>query len=260
MPVGGTITIGGWSFTVSAKVDNSTHWQYSGTVVGGTLVDTPLVRITGDAMANVDCVMIRIDSPIYVSNGERACFSVHSNLGTQAIKWARAVTPFSAYQNDGLGNILLDMDFNALMADPDYADASGFSDTPTLADGAVAFEVPVTYDAEVYPNATYTPVIIEILVDLRDAPDGFVLEYLLLERNRLDHYFDGNTVRGGWLIDASSVSDFRWEGSAFSSRSLYADDYVRTSRILDDMLIDEVVPVNETGSFQIVSYDAVHGV
>jgi hypothetical protein len=205
---------------------------YSAASAGYAYSGTAFSPAVGSASAGVDCVMVHLSSPIPVRPGDRACFSVHSNIGTEALVWARLVE----------------------QADP--SNVVGWQTSSTLADGARAFEVTAATGAS---PGVWMDTNIEFLLDLRLAPSGFVLEDLLAELNRLDHYFDGSTVRGGWLIDSSSVSDFRWEGSAWSSRSLYADDYVRTSRILDDMLIDEVVPINETGSFQIVSYDAVPG-
>jgi hypothetical protein len=203
---------------------------YNAASAGYSYTGSSFVPNAGSASAGVDCVMINISSPIPARPGDRVCFSVHSGVGTDAIKWARLV------RADNTDTVV------------------GWQTAPTLADGARAFEIAADTGASV---GVWTNTKIQLQVDLRDAPSGFKLEYLLAELNRLDRYFDGNTVRGGWLIDASSVSDYRWKGSAYSSVSIYAEDYVRTSGILDSMLIQEAVPINEESSFQIVEYNAV---
>lgn len=50
--VGDTIFIGDWSLKVSAKQDNTTHWQYTGTVTGATPSAGSAVAISAQIVAN----------------------------------------------------------------------------------------------------------------------------------------------------------------------------------------------------------------
>lgn len=199
---------------------------YSGTysVTGNTFTTTG----TG-ASVGVQHVMIHLSSPIPVQLNDFVGFSVQSNDGTNAIKWARLV--------NGAGAVM------------------GTQSVPTTVAGSTVFEVSVDSNASV---GIWTNAYVEYLVDLSAVP-AFVNGSLLAERNHLGDYFDGDTVRGGWLVDSSSVSDYRWAGSANSSRSLYAEDYQRTNGIIDAVLLD-VFPITEASKYTIVSYNAVPGV
>jgi hypothetical protein len=99
---------------------------------------------------------------------------------------------------------------------------------------------------------------VEFMVKI-DDPQALDLQNILIERNHLGGYFDGSTVRGGWLIDASSVSDYRWEGAPFASRSLYADEYKRTNGIVDAVLFD-AFPINEAAKYTVATYKGIPGV
>lgn len=85
----------------------------------------------------------------------------------------------------------------------------------------------------------------------------------LLELNSQGPYFDGDVVRGGWLVDTGigggSIGDYRWQGTQHNSRSLYASQYSRTNGYVDSVL-DAVLPINEASKFSIVTYDGVPGV
>ncbi len=180
------------------------------------------------ASVGVQCVMLLLSSPVPVQLGDRICFSVQSNIGTDGIKWARLV--------NGAGAVI------------------GFEDTPSSVAGSRAFEVTATTNAS---PGIYTNAFVEYLVDLR-VGNPFVNEKLLAERNYLGSYFDGDTIRGGWLIDASSVSDYRWAGAANNSVSLFAEDYERTKAIVNELLFD-VLPITEESKYTIVAYNAVPG-
>jgi hypothetical protein len=172
--------------------------------------------------------LIRVGSPVPLLDQDRAVFSVQSNVGTSAIKWARVVNVSGA--------------------------TLGFQDTPTPVSGALAFEITADTGASV---GIFTNTYVEYLVDLSEVP---VLEnrLLLAERNYLGTYFDGDTVRGGWLIDSSSVSDYRWSGAVNSSPSIFAEDYERTKAIVTELLYEEL-PVTEVAKYTIVSHNAIPG-
>lgn len=180
------------------------------------------------ASVGVEHVLIHLSDPVPVQLGDRVGFSVQSNVGTEGIKWVRLVNGAGA--------------------------SVGLQDTALTVDGARVFEVTAESNASV---GIWTDTYVEYLVDLAAVP-VFINEYLLAERNFLGTYFDGSTVRGGWLVDSSSVSDYRWEGAANASRSLFTEDYQRTKAALQDLLFD-ILPITEESKYTIVSYNAVPG-
>lgn len=192
------------------------------------IVSTNRYTLNGTgASVDVNCVLIHMDSPVPVQLNERAVYSVQSNQGTNGIKWVRLV--------DVAGNQL------------------GFEDTSTTVGGARAFEVAIETSASV---GIYTDAYVEYLVDLRGGT--LVNGSLLLERFFVGRYFDGDKVEGGWLIDSSSVSDYRWSGSANDSVSIFAEDYERTKSIINELLFD-VIPITEVAKYTIVSYNSYVG-
>jgi len=201
---------------------DTTYAPYSGSYS----YSIPTFTTTGTgASAGVNSVMIHIDSVVPVQLGDSVGFTVHSGVGTSAIKWVRLV--------DAAENVV------------------GFEDVPI----GLAYEVGATANAS---TGIWTDTYVELLVDLSEVP-SMDLSSLLAERNHLGEYFDGDTVRGGWLIDASSVSDYRWSGSANLSQSIFAEDYERSKSIIDELLFD-VFPITEADDYTIVSYNAIPGI
>jgi hypothetical protein len=74
-------------------------------------------------------------------------------------------------------------------------------------------------------------------------------KYILLERNYIGKYFDGDTVEGGWLLSGNgstgSISDYRWLGSPSNSFSVYTTNWKKTTQIVSRLLKD-LLPVRET--------------
>ena len=72
---------------------------------------------------------------------------------------------------------------------------------------------------------------------------------VLLERNFIGTYFDGDTVEGGWLLSgngsAGSISDYRWLGSPSESFSVYTTNWKKTTHVVSRLLKD-LLPVKET--------------
>lgn len=65
---------------------------------------------------------------------------------------------------------------------------------------------------------------------------------LLLEKNVIGNYFDGNTVRGGWITGSPSISDFRWLGTENDSFSVYSENYQKTASVVS-RLLPSLLPV-----------------
>jgi hypothetical protein len=226
---GSTVTTHRAAFNteVTAPVDFSVDMSaYSGTysVTGSEFSGTG----TG-ASVGVEHVLLHLSDAIPVQLSDRVGFSVQSNIGTEGIKWVRLVNGAGA--------------------------SVGLQDIALTVDGARVFEVTVESNASA---GVWTDVYVEYLVDLSAVP-VFMNESLLAERNYLGTYFDGSTVRGGWLVDSSSVSDYRWEGSANASRSLFTEDYQRTKAVLGELLF-YILPITEVSKYTIIAYNAIPGV
>lgn len=180
----------------------------------------------------VNSVLIRLSSPVPVRNNgdDRVMFSVQSGVGTEAIKWVRVV-------------------------DKDNPDVTlGFSNASILVNGNRSFEVTATGAST---GAGWTNTMVEYLVDLSEVA-SFSNTLLLAERNNHGEYFDGDTVRGGWLIDTLSVSDYRWSGSANNSPSIFAEDYERTKAIVAELL-ETALPINVVDFYHITVTNGIPG-
>lgn len=184
---------------------------------------------THNTAATVPGVVVHLSSVVPVRFGDRVVFSIHSG-NANGMKWARLV--------DGSENTL------------------GISYTPTTVDGAPGFEITID-DLANTDLTTFTDAYIEYYIDLVEAT-SFTTTSMLCELNRKGFYFDGDFTRGGWLIDDSSISDYRWAGSANSSVSLWTEDYERTKSIVDAIL-PEVLPITQVDDYTIVSYNSVPG-
>lgn len=82
-------------------------------------------------------------------------------------------------------------------------------------------------------------------------PKTVLSGYLLLEKNYIGSYFDGNTRRGGVIRQGGTVFDHRWLGTTDNSFSIYSENYQKTivvvRRLLQTMLpVNTVVPVGTT--------------
>jgi hypothetical protein len=183
------------------------------------------------ASLGVQCVLFRYTSPVYVKQDDHVFFSIHAGVCTSGIQWARLVptgtgTPVSALVQKNYTNI----------------------------NGVRAFDISVGSNASAGGYSSYY---VEYLVDLAAVP-SFTNGNILIERNVLGTYFDGDTKRGGFLRDGSTISDYRWAGTANSSVSIYTEDYQRTKTILGKVFTS-ILPINESSNYTITAYNAVPG-
>lgn len=194
--------------------------------------------------AGVTHMLLRLNSPVPVREGDQVTFSVHSIVGTEAMRWVRLTT------KSGL--------------------VIGWSDGLTQAGDSVAAQVTATDNLSELAVDGYTPAIIEVLVDL-ESVDSYQLKYLLAERNRIGEYFDGSYSRGGWLSnpDGNRTGDFQWSnqgdnlvgvnsGVPFQSVSVYTEDFGRTRSILGSFF-KKTLPINLQDYYSIVNYNTVPG-
>lgn len=101
-----------------------------------------------------------------------------------------------------------------------------------------------------YQNAvislTFQPVVNGVTYSYDDFSN------ILLERNYQGEYFDGDSRKGGWIVDdMTSISDFRWRDPVDENNSLpatcfsvYSPNYQKTKYVLQ-RIIPQVLPVTE---------------
>jgi hypothetical protein len=204
--------------------------------------------------------MWKFNVGIPVRNGDRVIFSLHG-VGKDLVVWAR----LSSTQTGGVFGearevTLLANDDAALLTDDDN-ELTGVLRDPfsSLVEVGLAnyFEIPVVIpeERELDQNG-WVRVDVEILVDLRRGP--FSGDRMLIERNNFGTYFDGDFVRGGWLIGPQTISDFRWAGARNNSPSLYTEDYERSKNIVN-LVYRQLLPVNVDQQYTMTQFDYIPG-
>jgi len=225
----GDITFGVSGYDFSA----TNYSSYSGSYTNAGTVYT--AQGTG-ASVGVDHVMLHIDCPIPVRDYDTVYFSVHSAVGTSALKWARLV--------DESGNIV------------------GTSASLTRAGDSPAAGIIASNNLS---SDEWTICFLEFLIDLGSVTT-YELSYLLAERNHLGEYFDGSSRRGGWIVDegGGTVGDYRWSsegennGNSYQSISIYTEEYQRTRALLNNFFADSL-PVTLKDYYTVVATDAIPG-
>jgi hypothetical protein len=241
----GAVTFGvsGYSFDAD-NYDSFSTFSYTPFTVNSDTDVSYTYNGTGDA-AGVTHVLFRLNSPVPVQLNDRVVFSIHSAIGTGAMKWVRLTTK--------------------------SGDIVGWSNGTTKAGDSVAGEAQAVDNlGGALEVDGYTPVIIEFLVDL-SAVDQFQLKYLLAERNHIGEYFDGSYVRGGWILDPSGnrSGDFAWsvegdnfggfsDGTPFRSVSVYTEDYQRTRSLLESYFRN-YLPITQKPYYTMGLYNCVPG-
>lgn len=171
--------------------------------------------------------LIRFTDLVPVVTNDFISFSVQKELNCDCIQWARL--------SDASGNVV------------------GISHAVSLINGFPYVEIPVTDNAF---STEFTNCTLDFMVDLSSST--FVGGNYLVEANYVGEYFDGDTIRGGWLTSSPSSSDYRWLGSADNSWSVYAEDYTRTAAAVRT-LVPTVLPITEELKYSIIEYNGVRG-
>ena len=99
--------------------------------------------------------------------------------------------------------------------------------------------------------------VMNLVIKFADIPDYSVadLDKLLLERDNIGEYFDGDSVLGSWIVNGSgSVSDYAWSddptyffpgaGGPNASPSVYTENFQKMKTIVTS-LIPSILPVTE---------------
>jgi hypothetical protein len=188
----------------------------------------------------------RFNVPVRVRDGDRVVFSTHSP-GSDRVRWGRVVDTDSDLTL-GAGDLrpLFDLDASDNTVDLQSDDTDdlevyvpGSLDVPRNPDLINYVEIPVAFQ-DIEDPGEWRDVYVEVFVDTRRG--RWSGDRMLIERNYVGPYFDGDTIRGGWLTGVNYISDHRWEGQPNNSRSLYTEDYERTRQIVG-LLFSELLPI-----------------
>ena len=226
------------TITYDSGVVGST--QNGGTYVGGTPTDggseatvtTQLWRSFPAVGHATRAVLETVNADINVKGGDVLYFSVNIPESSNSKNVQEAITNVAMYEAGG----------------------SGASATEIAIDSSPQTYGSVKYWRLVVPDSytSYTPAVVTI--EFENTYGGQPItyndfDYALLERNYIGEYFDGDTVRGGWLLGDSgalgSISDYRWLGSANNSFSVYTTNYQKTKQVIERLLKD-ILPVTST--------------
>lgn len=220
-----------WRVANAVEVTAPQAFSYTGynaASAGGsdiTYVDATQTWTRNSSAHNILGAMVKLSSPVPVLLGDLVEFSIHSSTPTNLV-WARITNG---------SNVL------------------GWATTTRTINGVDYCEIQVTANANA---TTFTNATVEFLVDCSGG--AFIGQNYLCEVNHIGDYFDGNTVRGGWLVDSSSISDFRWSGSTNNSVSIYSEDYSRTVGVIKS-LFASTLPITVDTTYAITVFNGIRG-
>jgi hypothetical protein len=195
------------------------------------------------ASVGITHALMRANSPVPVKLGDKVCFSVHSTQGV----------------NYRVGEILYSTIHSARVVDAS-GNHMGWASTPTPYGGTSTFEVKITDNAS---ETDWTIGYLEFLVDMELVDDRdigpFKVSKVLIERNHVGSYFDGDKELGNWIFGASSsIKDYRWLKNADASLSVYTEDFGRT-RSTVGTYIPYSLPITQVDRFTVSDYSYVGG-
>lgn len=190
-----------------------------------TGIGTSSTALTGGWLAYPDLIdpgtniFERANADIRVVAGDVFYFSCHTGADIQDI--ISNVYLYTGSYADGLSVLIAESDAQVVVGTTKYW----------------RLEIPEDY-------TSYTDAVLVIRYQDTVAYNADDFEYLLLERNSIDEYFDGNSNAGAWIVDSvGAVSDYGWAGTEDSSISVYTDNFQRLKYAFA-RLVPTVLPVN----------------
>jgi hypothetical protein len=228
------------NFYVYADAIDSTNY---GADVSYVKTDNSFAYVSTGASVGITHALMRANSPVPVKLGDKVCFSIHS---TQGVNYRSGDDVFSTIKAvrvvDSSGNHM------------------GWSNK------IVPYGGTTTHEVKIVANATedsWTVGYVEFLVDMELVDDRdlgpFEVSKVLVERNHIGSYFDGDKPLGNWIFgDVSVLKDYRWLKGQDSSLSVYTEDYGRTKEVIGSY-IPSVLPITQSGRFSITDYSYVGG-
>lgn len=195
------------------------------------------------ASVGITHALMRIDSPVPVKLGDKVCFSVHSTQGV----------------NYRVGDVVYSTIHSARVVDAS-GNHMGWVSNATPYGGTSTFEVKITSNAS---ETNWTVGYLEFLVDMELVDDRnigpFKVSKVLIERNHVGSYFDGDKALGNWIFGASSsIKDYRWLKNADTSLSVYTEDFGRTRSTISSY-ISYSLPITQVSRFTVNDYSYVGG-
>ena len=147
-------------------------------------------------------------------------------------------------------------------------------------DGLYRYASVPTFDTDVLSETDWTICFIELLVDLANVPSEastlpeFSIENVLVERNYIGEYFDGNKADSTWVINPDGLpsgKDHRWsmlgdypaaDQTDGPGISVYSEEFYKTVPLLQSVFKD-AIPAEEYGKYSYgqseMVYDGIPG-
>lgn len=193
---------------------------------------------TSGASVGVTHMLLHFDDPVPVKRGDLVSFSIHA----PAALTANSSSP-SSYVSDSVKLVRVIAEDGTVL---------GRTFTKVKCGDAWGYQVSIGSNA----TNDWSIGFVEVVVDM-SLTSTFDVSNILIERNRIGAYFDGNEKFGGWVREGlTNIGDYAWDGIAYDSVSLYTEQYRRTAGVLNALFRDNF-PVGQT--YTVSSYRAVPG-
>lgn len=238
----------GWNETTDAWDDYTGDMQPNGYIdgylfdgglpssVGPDLIEGTTQKWVGyvDPVSGEYKVLETLGADIPVIGGDTLYFSVQSSTAGKPIQ--ESIVSVNLYTAGGVS------EGDLIVSDQHYHEINGIR----------YWGLTVSASVSTYTNATLS-IVFDHTID-GNTNEIFYEDFtnVLLERNYIGEYFDGNTRLGGWLVDENnSISDFRWynpgnpnQSVADASFSVYSANYQKTKAVVQQLL-PSILPVTE---------------
>lgn len=190
----------------------------------------------------VSHMLVHFKDPVAVKYGDTVTFSIHADAALTNGEYV------DTYVTDSVKAVrLVSLDGTLLSETTTYVRAGD----------AWGYQVSAGFDTTKVSKDSWTIAFVEVVVDMGAVSTVFDLSKVVIERNSIGGYFDGDTVYTGSALVGSNVErDCAWKGNPKQSVSLYTEQRFKTAAIIK-ALLNKAIPANQT--YTISGYADVPG-
>lgn len=224
-------TLGGSS---TSTLDPSSPYSTTAYTDLGT-VYTP----TSSFSNGVSHMLVHFKDPVAVKYGDTVTFSIHADDALTNGEYT------DTYVTDSVKAVRLVAEDGTLLSE---------TTTYVRAGDAWGYQVPAGFGIS---ETSWTIAFVEVVVDMGAVSTAFDLSKVVIERNSIGGYFDGDTSYTGSVLDNGVLErDCAWDGNPNQSVSLYTEQRRRTAGVINALLY-KALPVGQT--YTIPEYAALPG-
>lgn len=187
----------------------------------------------------VSHMLVHFKDPVAVKYGDTVTFSIHANGALTNGEYT------DTYVTDSVKAVRLVSNDGTLLSE---------TTTHVRAGDAWGYQVSAGFGIS---ETSWTIAFVEVVVDMEAVSTVFDLSKVVIERNSIGGYFDGDTVYTGSVLDNGVLErDCAWEGNPNQSVSLYTEQRRRTAGVINALLYKSL-PVGQV--YTISDYAALPG-